>query len=98
MAGDVDYLTSKIRRAVAGGAAVLPIAAALVGQSGPAGRVLFESQCASCHGGDGPGGPLGPAIVNRMQARGDTQIAAVIRDGIPSGGMPAFQLSRQQTS
>jgi alcohol dehydrogenase (cytochrome c) len=33
-----------------------------------------------------------------MQARGDAQIATVIRDGITSAGMPAFELGAQQAS
>src|SRR6266853_5676034 len=77
---------------------LLVLAVGLHAQTAPAGRALFEAQCANCHGGDGLGGALGPAIVNRMQARGDEQIAAVIRNGIASSGMPAFVFNAQQTS
>jgi alcohol dehydrogenase (cytochrome c) len=77
---------------------LLFLAAALASaQTAPPGRGIYESQCSNCHGGDGQGG-LGPAIVNRMQARGDAQIATVIHDGIASAGMPAFKLGAQQTS
>ena len=76
----------------------LALVAAAHGQTVAAGRTLFEAQCANCHGGDGEGGALGPAIVNRIQARGDAQITAVIRDGIPSSGMPAFHMTPQENA
>src|SRR6266446_4131069 len=53
---------------------LLVLAVGLHAQTAPAGRALFEAQCANCHGGDGLGGRLGPAIVDRIQARGDEPI------------------------
>src|ERR1051326_8328466 len=98
MAKGMDYLMVRIRLALAGGAVALATGGALISQTVPAGRPLYEAQCANCHGGDGQGGVLGPAIVTRIQARGDAQIAAVIREGISSNGMPAFQFSPEQIS
>ena len=59
-----------------------------------AGRRLYEAGCAPCHGADGEGGEKGPGIVesrsSRSRARPD--LRALIRDGIPAAGMPAFPL------
>ncbi len=52
-----------------------------------AGRIAFENRCGKCHGGDGNGGELGPPIVNRLAAKTDPQLVALIHDGIP-GKMP----------
>ena len=48
----------------------------------------YESLCAHCHGTDGHGGELGPAMVERLTLRSDAQLAALIRDGLPGAGMP----------
>jgi alcohol dehydrogenase (cytochrome c) len=61
-------------------------------QEADAGRTRFESRCASCHGGDGNGGEHGPAISERVAKRDDQQLAAIIHDGFPGGGMPSFNL------
>jgi alcohol dehydrogenase (cytochrome c) len=53
------------------------------------GRLLFESKCARCHGADGTGGALGPAIVGRLAALNDQQLATLVRQGLPTQGMPA---------
>jgi alcohol dehydrogenase (cytochrome c) len=62
-----------------------------------AGRAEFENRCAKCHGGDGNGGELGPAITLRIPARSDQELAALLRAGIPNAGMPAFNLSSAET-
>jgi len=54
------------------------------------GRQIFASRCASCHGTDGGGGELGPAIAGRIPARTDEELASVVRRGLPAAGMPAF--------
>jgi alcohol dehydrogenase (cytochrome c) len=60
----------------------------LSGQAPDPGRQSFEGRCAKCHGGDGNGGELGPAIVSRLSARTDVQLTALIRDGMPGTAMP----------
>ncbi len=50
------------------------------------GRLVFESRCARCHGGDGSGGDMGPPIRNRLAARTDEQLAKLIHEG--NGAMP----------
>lgn len=54
------------------------------------GQAGFERNCGVCHGGDGMGGEMGPNIARRLANLGDEQLAALIHDGIPSRGMPAF--------
>jgi cytochrome c oxidase cbb3-type subunit III len=57
-----------------------------------AGRQVFATTCASCHGLDGRGGERAPNILIRpeVQRMSDADIARVIRDGTPSKKMPAF--------
>jgi alcohol dehydrogenase (cytochrome c) len=52
------------------------------------GRQAFEIRCARCHGADGNGGEMGPAIAARSSSLNDQQLAKVIRDGVPAKGMP----------
>jgi alcohol dehydrogenase (cytochrome c) len=54
------------------------------------GRQVFASRCASCHGSDGGGGELGPAIAARLPARTDDDLTTLVRQGLPAAGMPAF--------
>jgi alcohol dehydrogenase (cytochrome c) len=59
-------------------------------QNVESGRRVFASRCASCHGTEGAGGELGPSIVARIPLRTDADLAAVVREGLPGAGMPAF--------
>ncbi len=81
-----------LRLTVALIACLIPAAPAAAQATG-AGRTQYESRCASCHGGDGNGGELGPGIADRAAHRGDEELAALIRAGIPAAGMPAFKIS-----
>ena len=57
------------------------------------GRRLYEAGCAPCHGGDGDGGEKGPSILERRsRSRPLQDLPTLIREGIPSAGMPAFPL------
>src|SRR5471030_2305857 len=68
-------------------------AAHLLAQDADPGRVVFETRCSRCHGSDGNGGEMGPAIRGRLAARNDQQLAALVREGLPGQGMPAIQVS-----
>ena len=57
------------------------------------GRRLFEARCARCHGADGNGGDMGPAIAQRLTPIDDQQLARLIRDGQPLKGMPPTVVS-----
>lgn len=61
-------------------------------QAPEAGRELFESSCAGCHGLDGRGGEKGPNIATRAEIskRSDAEILAILQHGVPGAGMPAF--------
>ncbi|MCG3163957.1 MAG: Outer membrane protein assembly factor BamB [Acidobacteria bacterium] len=63
-----------------------------------AGRRHFEARCAACHGADGKGGERGPDIISSEIARrrSAAELGELIRKGIPSGGMPAFQLPENE--
>ena len=54
------------------------------------GRQAYMSRCAGCHGTDGNGGELGPAITTRVPARSYEELASLLLHGLPSAGMPAF--------
>ena len=53
---------------------------------------MFENRCSGCHGADGNGGDLGPAIARRGVNLTDAQIKTTILEGIPTRGMPASSL------
>jgi alcohol dehydrogenase (cytochrome c) len=55
-----------------------------------AGQRQFENTCSTCHGGDGMGGELGPAIAGRLRRLDDQQLTTLIHQGLPNRGMPAF--------
>jgi alcohol dehydrogenase (cytochrome c) len=54
------------------------------------GQAGFEANCGTCHGGDGLGGEMGPSIANRLPNLSDDQLSVLLRDGLPSRGMPGF--------
>jgi alcohol dehydrogenase (cytochrome c) len=57
------------------------------------GRKLFENRCALCHGADGNGGDTGPPIAMRLATRDDARLTALIREGLPTRGMPPNQVA-----
>jgi cytochrome c oxidase cbb3-type subunit 3 len=61
-------------------------------ESVSAGRQIFSSICASCHGLDGKGAERGPDIVTRPEVTrlSDQDILKILQAGIPGKGMPAF--------
>src|SRR5258706_16084769 len=83
----------RILAAGIGFVALVPLTAALVGQDVDAGRKVFESRCARCHGGDGNGGEMGPPITLRLPARDDEQLVTFIHEGLPARGMPPSDVS-----
>ena len=65
-----------------------------------AGRQVFGTTCASCHGLDGRGGDRAPNILVRPDVlrMSDADIVRVIREGSPSKKMPGFGSSFDATS
>jgi cytochrome c oxidase cbb3-type subunit III len=62
----------------------------------PSGQRTFASTCAACHGLDGRGGKTGPNIASnsRLAHLSEAEISAIVTDGIPGTGMPAFRSLR----
>src|ERR1700735_1775664 len=58
-------------------------------QTVDADRTQFDGHCAGCHGKQGNGGELGPAIVMRLANYNDGELATLIHTGLPNSGMPA---------
>ena len=54
---------------------------------------LFQKQCSVCHG-DGRGTERGPNLIDsrRLRARSVDELRGLVRNGVPSRGMPAFDL------
>lgn len=51
------------------------------------GQVLYQDQCAACHGADLEGG-IGPELADLDMA--DADLYEIIHNGLPDGGMPGF--------
>jgi alcohol dehydrogenase (cytochrome c) len=54
------------------------------------GHATFVNRCAGCHGTDGNGGELGPAIATRVPTLSDQDLTTLFREGRPALGMPPF--------
>ena len=60
-------------------------------QDAAAGKVLFDAQCAWCHGAGGDGG-TGPNLHGRLRHAADYKsIVDIITSGIPGTEMPSFR-------
>jgi putative heme-binding domain-containing protein len=62
-----------------------------------AGKAIFESGCAACHGAEGQGG-RGPGLRQRVMWHPleDEVLFSAIQKGIPAGGMPPSNLPEEQ--
>ena len=69
----------------------------LPAQTPVTGRTQFDGHCAVCHGKGGNGGELGPAIVVRLANYNDRELGTLIHTGLPNSGMPANNLTDQET-
>lgn len=63
-----------------------------------AGKSLFTTTCAGCHGLDGRGAERAPNIARnpRVQDLSDSQVAGIISNGITGTGMPAFHMLKEE--
>ncbi len=64
-----------------------PLAA---GSPQAAGRQIFLTRCASCHGTNAMGGEFAPSIVERVPLRTDDELVKLLHSGLLTSGMPAF--------
>jgi alcohol dehydrogenase (cytochrome c) len=55
-----------------------------------AGRQVFLTRCALCHGTNATGGEFAPSIVDRVPLRTDDELVRLLHNGLPISGMPAF--------
>ncbi len=80
---------SNVSRSLLLGCLLAPV---LLFADAPAGRQLFNSSCAGCHGLDGRGGEHAPNIATdaNVQHLDDAKLTHIVRNGIPAAGMPAF--------
>jgi mono/diheme cytochrome c family protein len=64
------------------------------------GQQLHVAQCGFCHGSNARGGSSGPDLTRSELVQSDEngrQLGEFLRTGRPDNGMPAFQLSEDQT-
>jgi PQQ-dependent dehydrogenase (methanol/ethanol family) len=63
-------------------------------QNPPDIQQTYSTRCGGCHGDDGRGTQQGPALAGSpsVRARSAQSLRTVIRNGIPTAGMPAFDL------
>jgi alcohol dehydrogenase (cytochrome c) len=66
--------------------------------AGGAAQRTFETRCGRCHGADGNGGEMGPAIPARLARLDDRQLAKLLREGLPTKGMPPNPLPPAQAT
>ncbi len=68
-------------------------AAAFTAERVQRGRLIYEQQCANCHGAQGEGG-MGPALNNRTLLKNtlDSVFFSIIRSGVPNTQMPAWSV------
>ena len=71
----------------------VPASAPAARQRGLAGKLLFESHCALCHGMDGRGG-RGPSLRKLIRAADDQALKSLIENGIPPDMPEAWFLSK----
>jgi mono/diheme cytochrome c family protein len=65
------------------------------------GKDLYDANCAFCHGKAATGGNTGPDLLRSVLVNHDEKgelIGPIIRQGLTSKGMPAFNLSNNQIS
>ena len=74
-------------------AAVL-LSPVLWAQNPPDIQQTYSTRCGGCHGDDGRGTQQGPGLAGNpsVRARSPQSLRTVIRNGIPTVGMPAFDL------
>src|SRR5919106_2508996 len=63
-------------------------------QNSPDIQQTYATRCGGCHGDDGRGTDMGPALAGSVsvRSRSSQSLRTVIRNGVPAAGMPAFDL------
>jgi mono/diheme cytochrome c family protein len=88
------FRSGRVRYLLASALAI--VAASAQQTSPPPGAAAYQSRCVLCHGGDGTGSDRAPAILDYVAANSTEQIAAIIRNGVPNKGMPAFEMPESE--
>lgn len=85
-----------MRTGITAALALILTSAPAVAQTPAPGKRVFDTLCARCHGADGRGGDMGPAIAPRLGALDDAQLATLIRQGRIEKGMPPSPMTAAQ--
>ena len=56
------------------------------------GEESYQTRCALCHGGDGAGSDRAASILAVLHASGPDRLAGIVTEGVPTRGMPRFEL------
>ena len=60
------------------------------------GEESYRTRCALCHGGDAAGSDRAASILVTLHASGPEQLARIITEGVPSRGMPGFEIPDEE--
>ena len=60
------------------------------------GEESYQTRCSLCHGGDAAGSDRAGSILPTLHASGPDRLARIIREGVPSRGMPRFEIPDEE--
>ena len=89
---DARYSTAN-RRCVSLLVIALLGSASAAGAQEPPGKIVFEDRCGTCHGADGNGGEHARGLTRAIPDLNDSQLTALIREGLPARGMPGVNVT-----
>ena len=60
------------------------------------GKASFQTRCVICHGDNGTGSDRAGSILPAVHSKTAEELKTVITKGVPSRGMPAFEMSNEE--
>ena len=60
------------------------------------GEESYQTRCSLCHGGDAAGSDRAGSILPTLHSSGPDRLARIIREGVPSRGMPRFEIPDEE--
>ena len=60
------------------------------------GEESYQTRCSLCHGGDAAGSDRAGSILSTLHSSGPDRLARIILEGVPSRGMPRFEIPDEE--
>ena len=60
------------------------------------GEESYQTRCSLCHGGDAAGSDRAGSILPTLYSSGPDRLVRIIREGVPSRGMPRFEIPDEE--